>query len=131
MKHLTTYKLFESFRYESIKNDIMDMSLDIQDEGFRVSIPEVSWIVREGDTDFIITIDKFRGFRNHFDIEDIRDFLLRVTEYGRTSPCEIKIYVHQRNHTNQRDLVDIRTLESERILDYRVTFVEIHVRPFS
>ena len=122
MKHL---KIFESFRKEGIMNDILDMSLDIQDDGYRVKS------VEDGDESFIITIDKFEwGYREAFDIKEIKDFLIRVIEYGNNNPCEITIYVPQRNHSNQTDTMDLRTLKSEWILDYRISFVGIYVRTF-
>lgn len=137
MKHLKAYKLFESFRKEGIVNDIMDISIDIQDEGFRVkhlnalaaTFMDTSDISPKSD--FMITIDKFDGYREPFNIEEIRDFLIRVIEYGSKSPCDITIYVPQRSHTNQRDIMNLRTLKSEWILDYRISYVDIYVRAFN
>lgn len=126
MKHLKTY---ESVRSDSILRDIMDISIDIQDEGFRVT-PVADKLISPGYSDFHVTIDKFDGFRRHFDIREIKDFLIRVIEYGNVSPCDIKIYVPQRSHTNQKDLIELRHLKSEWILDYRITYVDINIRPF-
>lgn len=135
MKHL---KIFESFRKEGIMNDIMDISIDIQDDGFRVKPIHslgASVFMSSSDiepkSDFMITIDKFDGYRELFDIREIKDFLIRVIEYGNTSPCDITIYVPQRSHTNQRDIMNLRTLKSEWILDYRISYVDIYVRAFN
>jgi hypothetical protein len=138
MKHLKPYRIFESFRKEGIMNDILDISLDIQDEGFRVrdvSAMAGSTFMSTSDidtkSDFIITIDKFNGYRESFDIKEIKDFLIRVIEYGNLNPCDIKVYVPQRSHSNQRDLIELRHLKSEWILDYRISYVDIYVRSFN
>ena len=156
MKYLKSYSIFENWdrydtkdryydngvRAESIKGGIVDMSLDIQDEGFRVKA--------EDDKDpyypsfgyapnLHITIDKFdKGYRDLFSLNDIKDFLLRIFEYDRTNPCEIEVFTHEPNHNNQKTKITY----SEKLgflkwngnscsnLNYKVTYVFIKVRIF-
>ncbi len=125
MKYL---KIYESFRKESIMNDMMDISLDIQDEGFTVRLKR-----HRDESSFVFLIEKRYGHNiaQYFDIKVIKDFLIRVIEYGNTSPCDISVHVPQRNHSDQTNTLHIRTLKSERILDYRISYVEILVRVYS
>ena len=129
-------------RANVIKGDIKDMSLDIQDEGFRV--------VAEDDKDpyypsfgyapdLNITIDKFdRGYRDSFSLDEIRDFLLRLIKYDRTNPCSIEIFIPKEHHNNQLIRIDY----SERLgfthwdkynpfpIKHRVSYVFIKIRIF-
>lgn len=88
MKHIRKFESLiehtQQARTESMKNDIMDMSLEIQDDGFRVEVSDDPDTYYKGfgySPDFIISISKHN---EQFYIDEIKDFLLRVNRYCET-----------------------------------------------
>jgi len=136
MKHLKTYKLFES-RGDNIKNDIIDMSLEFQDTGFRVKVEDTEDTYYKSFgyyPEFRITIDKFRGYKELFDINEIKEFILRVDNYLKDSRCSWEIYIPRKHHVNQKEKVVINNenlMDDEyNMIDYKISYVEIKVRVF-
>ncbi len=68
MKHLKSYKLFES-RIEDLEDDVKDILLELEDEGFQIEISRISKDV-EIDTEISI-FDKEGGKGNRYKIKEI------------------------------------------------------------
>lgn len=133
----------ESFRPESIKDDIMDMSLDVQDDGFIVVAEDTkdTYYTSFGySPDFSILISRGQlpqdyTRRKLFNISDIKEFILRVNEYSKTTPCKIQIYAYDRYHNNKhiQDEIkkDVTIKDGDITCDYKmIEYVIINVRPF-
>lgn len=87
MKYLRSYMVFES-KEDSIKSDITDMSLELEDLGYKVDIKFDNEYLDLGSLKLVINIytedSVKRESRNWFTFNsDIKDFVLRLYQYMR------------------------------------------------
>lgn len=91
MKHLTGYKVFESFSEEKFKEDILDIfQSEVNDSSFTIQeddlTSQVGFQIRKPRRSVLGTI-----FQN-FDITELQDFIERVLTYSDQNSLDIKIY---------------------------------------
>lgn len=127
-------------REDSITNDIMDMSLDVQDEGLKVENEGYEQWRKSLDpnTYFIIRVTKPANYGTQpFYIDKIEDFLFRVYEYGKVNPCDIEMavgFVKQGHHKLSKLLIrdngdmSVMFQTDNYLLDNKIQCVEIRVK---
>jgi hypothetical protein len=115
MKHLTTYKIFES-KSETIKNDLQDICLELTDIGLEVEIaryikmafPKYWWQLtirydKPGET--YIQIKKFN-------LNDIKEILIRICDYLRYDATYIGLWM-QPASLNKPDYININNEKND------------------
>lgn len=125
MKHLKKYRLFES-KEDSIKSDITDMSLDINDLDYKVDIKFDNKFLDLGTLKLVIKIyteDSIRIHSNQWFTfnSDIKDFVLRVYQYmkelswysnlsinsGSKMDIKKKFYIRPDERMRTEDIIEI------------------------
>jgi hypothetical protein len=93
MKFIKEYKLFESLAIDEIKEDLLDITIELQDIGFRIKV-----------TDNQIIIDKYHGSLELFWVDsNMIEVLLRISDYFNLNGYCIKsITIPHRYYKNQK-----------------------------
>lgn len=91
MRHLTGYKVFESFSEEQFKEDILDIfQSEVEDSSFTIqevdSTSQTAFQIRKPRPSVLGTI-----FQN-FNIMEVEDFIDRILTYSQQNSLDIKIY---------------------------------------
>jgi len=79
MKHIKTYKIFESSENDEVKQYLEDIFLELEDEGFDVDI-EGRWLRTfntEQHTGYEVKIEKSKTFL----LEDVYEYILTCKSY--------------------------------------------------
>lgn len=111
---------------------LRDICLEIEDIGFRVIVDEIPQF-RGGEVKIKVSIDQFRGYRRPFDIEKIKDVLLRIQDYMTDCGYRVEIYIPAKSHNNryQRirifndNIIEYEDSDYDKPIDYTVTWCEI------
>ena len=79
MKHIKTYKIFESTEVDNLKEDIKDIFLELEDIGFTVNLSNSTTRFPFG-LDLEI-MNKSGALRKEFSLKEILDSIITLTSY--------------------------------------------------
>lgn len=79
MRHLKTYKIFESTEVDNLKEDIKDIFLELEDIGFTVNLSNSTTRFPFG-LDLEI-MNKSGALRKEFSLKEILDSIITLTSY--------------------------------------------------
>jgi len=125
MKHIKSYKIFESLSTEDVRKDLTEICYELTDGRFGIKIYDDSdfpgWghipgsgmnlpHVERDDKILCINLSDYRDY-DGFSFDEVREVILRVVDYlgDRYKGCSVlSVGEHERSSINKREIVEHR-----------------------
>jgi len=107
MRHLKTYKIFESNDI-NVREDLTEICYELTDGRFDIKIYDGSEFPGWGNKILCINLSDYRDY-DGFSFDEVREVILRVVDYlgDRYKGCSVlSVGEHERSNINRREITE-------------------------